>query len=92
MTRKTAGIVENLAHQQTPFGYNQMKVVISSRQIHVYNTDLLPLKILVTLTMAFQGHSRSNVMVSLNSPYGFLFIEIMYGEPNHTIILDLEWP
>ena len=43
----------------------QMKVVI----IYVYHTDLLPLKIRVTLTLTFQGHSRSDVMVTLDSLY-----------------------
>ncbi len=55
--------------QQSPFCDIQIKVVISHRLIYVYHTDLLPLKILVTLTLTFQCHSRSNVKVPLDSPY-----------------------
>ncbi len=68
-TRNTAGTAENPERQQSPFCDIQIKVVISRWQIYVYHTDLLPLKILVTLTFTFQGHSRSNVKVPLDSPY-----------------------
>ena len=54
-------------HQQILFCDIQIKVVISHRQIYVYYTDLLPLKILVTLT--FQGHLRLTLIVPLDSPY-----------------------
>ncbi len=53
--------------QQILFCDIQIKVVISHRQIYVYYTDLLPLKILVTLT--FQGHLRLTLIVPLDSPY-----------------------
>ncbi len=55
--------------QQTLFCDIQIKVVISRRQIYVYQTDLLPLEIWVSLTLTFQGHSRSNVKVPFDSPY-----------------------
>ncbi len=47
----------------------QSKVVLSRRQIYVYHSHLLPLKIWVTLTLTFQGHSRSNLIVPLYSLY-----------------------
>ncbi len=55
--------------QQILFCDIQIKVVISCRQIYVYHTDLLPLKIWLTLTFTFQGHSRSNLTVPLDSRY-----------------------
>ncbi len=36
-------------------------------QIYVYHRSLLSLKIWVTLTLTYQGHTGSNVMVSLDS-------------------------
>ncbi len=43
--------------QETTLCDIQIKVVIINfRQIYVYHSDLLPLKILVTLTLTFQGH------------------------------------
>ncbi len=54
--------------QQILFCDIQIKVVISRRQIYVYHKHL-PLKIWVTLTLTFQGHSRSNLKMPLDSPY-----------------------
>ncbi len=47
----------------------QIKVLISRMQIYVYHTDLIPLKIWVTLTLTFQCHSRSTLTMPLESPY-----------------------
>ncbi len=45
------------ARQQSLFCDIQIKVVINCSQIYVYHTDLLPIKIYVTLILKFQGHS-----------------------------------
>ncbi len=52
----------------------QIKVVISRMQIYVYHIDLLPLKIPVTLSLTFQGHLRSNLIVPLDSPYMVAYV------------------
>ncbi len=57
-TRKTAGTAENPAANKLPFvTYIQIKLVISRKQIYAYHTDLLLLKIWVTLTLASQGQT-----------------------------------
>ncbi len=57
--------------QQIFFCDIQIKVVTSRRQIYVYHSDLLPLKIWVTLTWTFQGHSRSNFDSAIGLPIWF---------------------
>ncbi len=67
-TRKTAGTTENPACQQTTFCDIQIKVVILLLVNISIHANFLPLKIRVTLPLTFQGHSRSKVMMSLDSP------------------------
>ncbi len=69
ITRKTAGTAENPTANKFGFVTPRYKVVISHRQIYVYHTDLLPFKISVTLSLTFQGHSRYNLIVPLDSPH-----------------------
>ncbi len=60
MDMKTSGTAENPGHQETIFCDSHIKVVINCWKVYVYHTDLLLLKMLVSFTSTFLGHSRSH--------------------------------
>ena len=68
LTRKTTETAENRARQQTTL-ICDILINITVLQAYVQCTDLLLMKIWVTLTLTFPCHSRSNLPVPLNSPY-----------------------
>ncbi len=70
LTRKTAGTAENPAANKFAFCDIQIKVAIICRQIYIY----IPYRSATTqnlsdLTLPFQGHSNSNLIVPLDFPY-----------------------
>ncbi len=82
--------MENSARQQTPFGDIQIKVVVIYWKIYVYNTDLLPLKIWVTLTLTFLARSlkvKCDGIIGLPM-YGFLLMVNSNIGPNFAPLLD----
>ncbi len=46
-----------------------MDTHINNKQLYLLCTDVLPLKIQVALSLIFQGSSKPNVTVQLDSPY-----------------------
>ena len=66
--RKTAGTAENPSCLQTTLRNIQSNVKYCL-EIYLRHSSLVPLTIWMTLTLTFQGHLRSYLMVALDFPY-----------------------